>query len=241
MSKITEVMKGASSILMAIVVAIMFLLFSPSGFAAETENISYRCSCGKVFSSEAKWLKHKEKCDAIVVEETVPTTASTTAEPSTEAPTTAPTTVATTVTTTKVAVPISETTAESTTEMTFIVPVIDLSPYEEEVVAENATTTAPTTVVTTAVSPTTTTTKATTIVVTKESPSSTTTESTTVSENTTGVATSDAFYADAEPTTPNEEDVLFPNTGSISRGVIAAIAVAASSICVIVTLKKKDT
>ena len=239
MSKITEVMKGASSILMAIVVAIMFVLLSPSGFAAETENVSYRCSCGKVFSSEAKWLKHKEKCDAIVVEETVPTTASTTAEPSTEAPTTAPTTVATTVTTTKVAVPISETTAESTTEMTFIVPVIDLSPYEEEVVAQNTTATMlaspESTTTTVAAEESTTKAESTTVAETTTAPT------TTVSENTTGVATSDAFYADAEPTTPNEEDVLFPNTGSMSRGVIAAIAVAASSICVIVTLKKKDT
>ena len=237
MSKITEVMKGASSILMAIVVAIMFLLFSPSGFAAETENISYRCSCGKVFSSEAKWLKHKEKCDAIVVEETVPTTASTTAEPSTEAPTTAPTTVATTVTTTKVAVPISETTAESTTEMTFIVPVIDLSPYEEEVVAENATTTAPTTVATTSALVPTTTAPATT------TPSTTAAETTTAPTTTESkTVTSDAFYADAEPTAAlPDEEVVFPDTGSMSRGVIAAIAVAASSVCIIVTLKKKDT
>lgn len=241
MTKITEILKNASSIMMAIVVAIMFLLFSPSGFAAETENISYRCSCGKTFSSEAKWLKHKEKCDAIVVEETVPTTASTTAEPSTEAPTTAPTTVATTVTTTKVAVPISETTVESTTETTFIVPVIDYSDFVEEVVAENATTTAPTTVVTTsALVPTTTapatTTPSTTAAETTTAPTTTVTESKAV--------TSDAFYADAEPTTvasEANEEIVFPNTGSISRGVIAAIAVAASSICVIVTLKKKDT
>ena len=107
--------------------------------------------------------------------------------------------------------------------------------------AENATTTAPTTVVTTsALVPTTTapatTTPSTTAAETTTAPTTTVTESKAV--------TSDAFYADAEPTTAASEaneEIVFPNTGSISSGVIAAIAVAASSICVIVTLKKKDT
>lgn len=224
--------------MMAIVVAILFLLLSPSGFAAEMENVSYQCSCGKVFSSETKWLKHKEKCDAIVVEETVPTTteATTVAKSTTTAPATvAPTTAAPTTTVAETV----ETTEELTTETTFIVPVIDYSDFVEAVVAENATTTAPTTVATTsALVPTTTapatTTPSTTAAETTTAPTTTVTESKAV--------TSDAFYADAEPTAAlPDEEVVFPDTGSMSRGVIAAIAVAASSVLIIGTVKKKDT
>ena len=227
MEKLTEKIETATVVVMAILVAILFVLPSPYAFAAETENVSYQCSCGKVFSSETKWLRHKEKCDAIVVEETVSTTASTTAEPSTAPTITVPTT---TVTETVKA------TEESTAETTFIVPVIDYSDFVEEVVAENATT-VPTMVSTTSALVPTTTAPATT------TPSTTAAETTTAPTTTESkTVTSDAFYADAEPTAAlPDEEVVFPDTGSMSRGVIAAIAVAASSVCIIVTLKKKDT
>ena len=222
MEKLTEKIETATVVVMAILVAILFVLPSPYAFAAETENVSYQCSCGKVFSSETKWLRHKEKCDAIVVEETVSTTASTTAEPST----------APTITVTETV----KATEESTAETTFIVPVIDYSDFVEEVVAENATT-VPTTVSTTSALVPTTTAPATT------TPSTTAAETTTAPTTTESkTVTSDAFYADAEPTAAlPDEEVVFPDTGSMSRGVIAAIAVAASSVCIIVTLKKKDT
>ena len=249
MAKLTEALKGASTILMAIVVAIMFVLLSPSGFAAETENVSYRCSCGKVFSSEAKWLKHKEKCDAIVVEETVPSTASTT-ESSTTLTTTAPTTTTPTTFAPTTAVPTTapttvKATEAPTKETTFIVPVIDYSDFVEEVVAENATTAASTTVATTttlASESTTATTVADESTTVAESTTATTAVSTTAPESTTGNTEPDIFYAGETATVEDENEIAFPNTGSINGGVLAAIAVAVSSVLVIsLTLKKKDT